>query len=722
MAAMARSRPRPRLASAIASALVAGCTSAKPPEQKTEPAPEAPAPAAEAPPAPPAAPPAPPEPPKPRRQPRPATLAASSQFACAIEGAGAVACWGAGPDGQLAPGVDGYQPAPVRVPGLADAVALAVSNRATCALRAEGSLMCWGDIGVPATHSLTSKALGDVVELAMNEHRASVCARRRDGTVACATLAELHRGETHAIAGLTDAVGLALYNDRLYVLRDGGALEWYEIDRATQAPKPAGTREAALGEVVDLARLDSSLCAALAGGEVRCRSYAPEWKSEVPTAGPLWKAKLPGELWASTVDEAGNWSLRCVRDVAGTVSCWGDNRFGQLGIGKPAFSVTPVPLLAGPTTTVDAGGDLTCGVVGEGKLACHMQDALALDDEEARPEGVTALAIGGSHSCAIVGGGEARCWGFNESGALGAPGITDGLARVVGLSDLTAIAVGEDHSCAARRDHTVRCWGSGEAGQLGDGQFLAEDADEEETPALHSFEPKLVDGIAGDVLGLALGDTFSCAATTVGVHCWGLMPHPEELDGIKLAAPRVVLAGPVRSISAEDGSICAVTTEGAVHCGGAVAENYRGGRDIARARDEQRRRAPLAEMKKMEMKPAAVAVGSDHACLLSETGEVACWGANSEGQLGDGTTKERAAPVAVKGLPGPALQITAGDFHSCARVADGSIWCWGSRTAAREFARSTKPQPVKGLAPHVIAAAAPPVPPAPPGANPPVKQ
>jgi hypothetical protein len=71
-----------------------------------------------------------------------------------------------------------------------------------------------------------------------------------------------------------------------------------------------------------------------------------------------------------------------------------------------------------------------------------------------------------------------------------------------------------------------------------------------------------------------------------------------------------------------------------------------------------------------------ITAGGDHTCALRSDGAVRCWGANGNGQLGDGTTTERHTPVAVSGLTN-AVAIAGGDYHSCALLSDGSARCWG---------------------------------------------
>src|SRR5512146_1549715 len=74
----------------------------------------------------------------------------------------------------------------------------------------------------------------------------------------------------------------------------------------------------------------------------------------------------------------------------------------------------------------------------------------------------------------------------------------------------------------------------------------------------------------------------------------------------------------------------------------------------------------------------AVTAGFAHTCAIAEGGRVKCWGANEHGQLGDGTTADRAVPVDVA-LPAAASAIVAGYVHTCA-VAGGAVYCWGDNT------------------------------------------
>src|SRR5262249_47181827 len=111
------------------------------------------------------------------------------------------------------------------------------------------------------------------------------------------------------------------------------------------------------------------------------------------------------------------------------------------------------------------------------------------------------VAVGATHSCALLQSGSIHCWGANDESHLGdGTTVTRSSPVTVGtVVDATQIAVGADHNCALLPAGTVRCWGSNASGQLGNGSSAASSAD-----------PVLVSGIT-NAISISAGESHSCA-------------------------------------------------------------------------------------------------------------------------------------------------------------------------------------------------------------------
>jgi len=611
------------------------------------------------------------------------------------------------------------------VPGIRDAIAVVTPGDASCALHADGKISCWGNL---INHSAgrgelwTTSALGEVVELVAGRYRAdNLCGRRVDGTIACLENAGFDAPKIREIRGFGEdgggagdggaagdkAIALAGASDRMCALDEGEVLSCWKLwGIDAYAPSTIATG------VTGLASSGDAICYSRGGGELRCQGYG-EWEPRVPLEGPLWKANLTEETAVSAVDYDGRGGVECLRDAAGVVSCWGSNRYGQLGNGRPGFSSEPRRFFAEigegegevevEVDGVSAGGDQSCAHLSSGRATCFEQ--ILVEQEDPEVEGVRVLAAGDNHTCAIVGGGQLRCWGVNEGGCLGVEGNPEGLIRVPGLSNAVEVAVSDTHTCAALMDDRVLCWGSGDFGQLGNGRYTRDVALGGEDEVIATPTPQEIAGIRGRVRGLALGHTFSCAATTVGVYCWGQLPDPAAHTDPVIAQPRLILAGGVKEIRGEGESLCVLDEAGVIRCWGEVAAGYD---DIDSEPSEDPPEpfflgGPLWEVGGIPFEPRALAVGDRHACVLGRAGSVHCWGHNDEGQLGDGTTRERTMLTKVEGLR-DVVAIDAGNAHTCGLTKRGEVHCWGSRTAPGADARGGSPTPVRGLEPYVVPA------------------
>jgi alpha-tubulin suppressor-like RCC1 family protein len=313
----------------------------------------------------------------------------------------------------------------------------------------------------------------------------------------------------------------------------------------------------------------------------------------------------------------------CAVMTNGTVYCWGDNGYGQLGDGTFTQRTRPVQVMG-------------------------------LTDAE-------QVSAGGESTCAVVRGGAVHCWGANVYGQLGRGSTGDPkpfAAPVVGLGAAYKVSVGERYACAITNDDKLWCWGRNELGQLGDGSTT------------DRRRPLQVAGLTS-VTEVSAGDEHACALDLLaGLSCWGRNTSGQlgdEMFASRSAPAPVRFVNGAEVIAAGQSHSCATVATGAVRCWGLNRERQLGDGTTM----DTRAPVEVAGVAGAE----AVGVGSVHSCALVAGGGVQCWGANSDGQLGDGTRAARSGAVSVAGITG-ATQLSV-STHSCV-VVGGRLRCWGS--------------------------------------------
>ena len=344
--------------------------------------------------------------------------------------------------------------------------------------------------------------------------------------------------------------------------------------------------------------------------------------------------------------------------TTGGTYCWGTNIYGQLGGATGAVIADSVPILVStptPFTQTVGGEQHSCALTSTGAVFCwghNDQDELGdgttngpdqcpgaqtllvechdgpvqVAGSGIAPLAFTSLTSGplASHTCGLTDAGVAYCWGYNYSGQLGDSGTTNRSApvQVVGSGTapllFTALSAGGVHTCGVTADNAVYCWGLG-----------------------------------------PLGDS-----TTTESHA------PLHVTGSGTAPLRFT------AVTARRLHSCGLTTDGAVYCWGSDAQGQLGdGTTTSSSTPVQ-----VAGSGAAPLVFTSVRGGDIHTCGVTMVGAIYCWGFNGNGELGDGTTTNRATPVQVAGSGTATLiftAVTAGEGHSCGLTVDHAVYCWG---------------------------------------------
>lgn len=334
-----------------------------------------------------------------------------------------------------------------------------------------------------------------------------------------------------------------------------------------------------------------------------------------------------------------------------------------------------------------------------------------------------SVSAGGAHTCSLMQGGYVMCWGSNANGSLGDGTTRDSTIPVLveGVTGAISVSAGNSHACALLGDGTVKCWGWNGwgvygGGQLGDGTTISRStpvqvADITTATAvsaggvhtcalladhtvscwgwneygqlgngtlLDSYVPVPVLRIT-DATAISAGLTHTCALlSSMTVTCWGRNDRGQLGASSYLPSTYPVGGAYVTSVSGLDAGgyhTCAFRSAGTVGCWGSNDDGQLGNGST----NSYRNTAATATGVETAL---GIAAGDSHTCARLAFGSVMCWGDNASGQLGDGTQTDRLTPTLASGI-WTATSISAGGRHSCAALADGSIRCWGANDSGQ---------------------------------------
>lgn len=341
---------------------------------------------------------------------------------------------------------------------------------------------------------------------------------------------------------------------------------------------------------------------------------------------------------------------------------WGANADGQLGDGTLGGYIKSPAAAAGKHTwmSLSAGWSSTCGVEEDGTLWCwgayangFMSGGFGVFSDSPNPvqhsaeTDWTQVSAGFNHKCGIRAGGQLWCWGVGYWGQLGDGSFTDAVApqRVGTASDWQEVSVGVQYSCGIRGAGNLYCWGNNEQGQLGLGNFN------------YSGLPIQVPG--GPWRGVDAGNRHTCAiqATTDQPYCWGLNTSfqvnfsntPQITSPVKFAGGNIfakqIRAGSQATCVLWKNTASSPGMENVAQCVGTSTPDLDGataGAYVGCTKDP-------CDPKNIP-KFRQIDLGGFHACgVVSGTDDTMCWGAGTNGQLGNGSALDQVLPVLATG-------------------------------------------------------------------------
>ena len=340
---------------------------------------------------------------------------------------------------------------------------------------------------------------------------------------------------------------------------------------------------------------------------------------------------------------------------------------------------------------ISAGGfgmGATCGLTPEGVAYCWgtgFRDRLGngtsnIDSHVpvAVSGGLTFQSIStglGQAGCGVTTGGLSYCWGTIASSYF----QSDVPAAVPGGLTFQSIIAGYVHNCGIVVGDDAYCWGRNNAGQLGDGSTTA--------PAVLTAVA-VSGGLKFQLLSSGGGDnskSHTCGITLTGdAFCWGENGEGQLGNGSMTNSDTpIAVSGGLKFQSLDGGGggrgendviighTCAITLNGDAHCWGSNSWGQLGNGSTTS------NTTPVAVSGGLVFQ--SISAGYHHTCGLTTAGAAYCWGRNRDGQLGNGSTMSSptpATPVAVSG--GLVFQsISAGWDHTCGITTTGDGYCWG---------------------------------------------
>jgi len=367
--------------------------------------------------------------------------------------------------------------------------------------------------------------------------------------------------------------------------------------------------------------------------------------------------------------------------------CIGNNEYGQFGItlGSESYNELTESPFANGSRSVVMGEQHACFLTVDGIAFCAGSNGYGQLGDGSTTNSFDWVPVAGSHlfqsismgrffTCGIASNattpssnaGKVFCWGNNSNGELGAGSPSPTPVVVDGTRTYRSIAAGETHVCGVTTNGHLYCWGSNVDSQSGVGDRT-----------VSVTVPQRV-GTASNWAEVSAGDSTSCARTIAtgtvpsATYCWGWRQFTGNGQLTYFNTPTKVPGANWLTISNGTYTRCGiqgVSLPGKLVCFGA---NWDG--EVGNGTRDQQNTL-------FEVKPGwvwnEVAVGGSHTCGIRGSGALYCWGRNEYGQLGLNDTVQYLEPQQV-GSATDWSNLSAGGATTCAVRGGTRVFCWGA--------------------------------------------
>ncbi len=607
-------------------------------------------------------------------------VSTNNNFSCALANTGQVYCWGVGISGQIGNSANSNVnvPTAVTMPSGVDSFnAVSTNTNFSCAIANTGKIYCWGTGSIGRIGNGANSNVNIPTSVTMPSGVESFSAVSTNSNFSCAIA---NNGNIYCWGtGSSGRIGNGANSN---------------VNVPTAVTMPSGV------ESFTLVSTNTNFSCAIANtGKIYC--WGTGTNGQIGN-GANSNVNVPTSVtMPSGVDSfnavSTNANFSCAIANTGKIYCWGTGSSGRIGNGANSSVNVPtavtMPVGVESFTNVSTNTNFSCAI-GNGKPYCwgtaggHLgrgNEYFNTSTNIIVPSGVNSfnmVSTSGTNSCALASNGKPYCWGDGTNGQTGngtnaSTNLPTGVTMPAGVTSFSVVVTTSSFSCAIANNGQIYCWGTGTSGQIGN----------ESNSSVNIPTAITTPNGVSSFSSISLGTNFSCAIANTGkIYCWGLGTTGQIGNGASLSVnlpTEVTMPAGVtsfKSISTNGASSCALANTGVVYCwGGGTSGQIGNGADLTV-------NIPTAvTMPSGVTSFSSISTNATLSCALANTGVVYCWGAGSNGRIGNGANDNVNIPTSVTMPSGVTSfrSVSTNDNFSCSLANTGVVYCWGSGVAGQ---------------------------------------